>query len=236
MLWGCLDQGCQRSRTSSVVVHIGSNSIPFFTELQALKKKNADTIASALIAVLCELLTTILGDETPAVPLQVLHVCTGDGINTNAAALKRVYRYMAKTWSKKDWISYRLLNWKCSSHRANLVVQYVVCDGQRDSLLRANCSRLYKYIIPAYADEIGHNLRTYVVEKLVVEGGDVPPMDRRSDYFVSWCLGWGSGLSCLGALDEAPASRVLVPWMRLLPLVSWCLGWGSRWGLCPLCL
>lgn len=149
-----------------------------------MKKKNADTIASALIAVLCELLTTILGDETPAVPLQVLHVCTGDGINTNAAALKRVYRYMAKTWSKKDWISYRLLNWKCSSHRANLVAQYVVCDGQGDSLLRANCSRLYKYIIPAYADEIGHNLRTYVVEKLVVEGGDVPPLDRRSDYFL----------------------------------------------------
>ena len=171
-------------QTSSVVVHIGSNSIPFFTELQALKKKDADTIASALIGVLCELLTTILGDEAPAVPLQVLHVVTGDGINTNAAALKRVYRFMAKTWSKKDWILYRLLNWKCSSHKANLVAQHVVCDGQRDSLLRANCSRLYKYIMPAYADEIGHNLRTYVVEKLVVDGGEVPALDRRSDYFL----------------------------------------------------
>ena len=130
------------------------------------------------------MLTTIVGDETPAVPLQVLHVCTGDGINANAAALTRVYRYMAKTWSKKDWISDRLLNWKCSSHRANLVAQYVVCDGQRDSLLRAKGSRLYKYIIPAYADEIGHNLRTYVVEKLVVEGGDVPPLDRRSYFLI----------------------------------------------------
>lgn len=140
-------------QNSSVAVHMDDQSLPYHTELQALGRKDAATIATALIELFCSLLETLLGESPqPDKPVRIPHLVTGDGINTNAAALAIVMSYFQRAWAKKSWNSYRVLNWQRSSHRANLVAQFVVCSGQRNSALRAICSRIYKYITPAYAD------------------------------------------------------------------------------------
>ena len=92
---------------------------------------------------------------------------------------------------KKNRILYRVVNWKCASHRANLAVQFVVCGRSRDSDLRANCSRLYKYIMPQYADEIGANLRTFILENLLLEHEEVSGFEDRVDYALLNLYGHG---------------------------------------------
>ena len=187
-----------RSRMTKIQSHkvtLSSNGseMPFYTELSALAHKTADCIATSMINILSSLLDASFGDgaQSDAKPLKVLHFVTGDGINTNAAAIARVFYYFHHLWPNKDRILYRVVNWKCASHRANLAVQFVVCGRSRDSDLRANCSRLYKYIMPQYADEIGANLRNFIVENLQLEHEEVSSFEDRPDHALLNLYGHG---------------------------------------------
>eukprot|EP00434_Breviolum_minutum_P002808 symbB.v1.2.002468.t1/scaffold99.1/size346285/24 len=181
-------------QSHKVTLSYNGCEMPFYTELSALAHKTADCIATSMINILSSLLDNSFGDDgaqSVAKPLNVLHLVTGDGIKTNGAAIARVFYYFHNLWPRRDRILYRVVNWKCASHRANLAVQFVVCGRSRDSDLRANCSRLYKYIMPQYADEIGANLRTFILENLQLEHEEVSGLEDRVDYALLNLYGHG---------------------------------------------
>ena len=168
-----------RSRHSKVqnkfvTIVAGLNTIEFFTELQAMLRKDGSTIATALCNIISEVLELVAQglkiNANGAERVRVLHLVTGDGINTNENALKRMYYYVTKLLAGQP-IRYFLLAWRCASHQANLVVLVAICgklmdDPVENNPICANCVRLYKYLIPDYCEEFAASLRLHVVNCL----------------------------------------------------------------------
>ena len=73
----------------------------------------------------------------------------------------------------------------CASHQANLAVLTAVTTSSPDNpdLLPANCSRLFRYLIPDYIEEFSAALRRYVEQNLSFLKGDpatcIPDAQRR---------------------------------------------------------
>ena len=106
--------------------------------------------------------------EKPA--LRVIHVLTGDGVATNLAAARRLFKAMSST---NQPVSYRLMCWPCASHQCNLVVQIAVCgklmrDPANGHGLCGTLSRLYKYLCPAYFEEFSDSIKTYLLSDCAV--------------------------------------------------------------------
>ena len=159
-------------QNSSVAVRMDDQSLPYYTELQALGRKDAASFFAASWKPCW---------ASPAAGQASSHPTSGDrGRN----------QYKCSRPCNSDVIFSACLgqkvmdfnNWQRSSHRANLVAQFVVCSGQRNSALRANCSRIYKYIMPAYADEIGANIRAFVLENMALEEGFPAEIQSRPDW------------------------------------------------------
>ena len=113
-------------QNNSLHVTLGSSSNGFewYSELQPLSRKDADTLATALMMAVDELLSacTAAVRERQARRVRVLHLLIGDGVNTNEAAAKRLmHQYLVRKQHGAE-LQYRLLMWKCASHQANLVV------------------------------------------------------------------------------------------------------------------
>ena len=164
------------SRSSKIQNHAVSvetrrESCDFLTELQALKRKDAQTIAASIVQVVERVLRMVLAGMASSGKavrsLRVVHVITGDAVNTNDNAYRRVYQHF-KAVARDGRLKYFLIGTKCASHQGNLVVVVAICGAglkkPLDSdLLTATCSRLYKYLAADYDEEFAANLRDHVV-------------------------------------------------------------------------
>ena len=111
------------------------------TELQPLLNKKADTIGYAMIQVIEKAIRTMI--DLPAheacTRVRVIHLCTGDGIGTNVAALRRVaHRFMKQRLASFTTrgadashghldFRYSLVEWSCAAHCGNLSVHVAIC-------------------------------------------------------------------------------------------------------------
>ena len=192
-----------RGRSSKVQnhvmnVHVGQTTKEMFTELMALHRKCADTIAVSLISVAQDAVSVVLqgireADGATKIA-RVIHIIVGDSINTNDAACRRVAQYFLSKAAELG-IRYSLVVILCASHLANLVVQIAIC-GQAMSnpidehLLCGTCSRLFKYLIPDYLEEFTFNLRDRIARgfALVHNNADAE-LDRHASHLLQALYG-----------------------------------------------
>eukprot|EP00973_Karenia_brevis_P049630 6888934-Karenia_brevis.AAC.1 len=98
--------------------------------------------------------------------VRVLHCVTGDGVNTNSNALKRLLFHM-KDATARLRVKYFLLSWVCASHISNLAVAVAIC-GEREEQpstkkgICAACSRFFKYLASDYFEEFSASLRHFI--------------------------------------------------------------------------
>ena len=151
-------------------VHTTKESCDLLTELQALQKKDGRTIATSIIQVMDRALKAVrdglASSGKPDRALRVLHVITGDAINTNDNSYRRVYQHFSVV-ARTCGFKFFLIGIKCCSHQRNLVVVVAICgSGMKrpldNDVLTANCSRLYKYLAADYYEEFAANLRDEV--------------------------------------------------------------------------
>ena len=83
--------------------------------------------------------------------IRLLHVLTGDGVPTNLAAARFLLGHFQRlTALGGTKFVYFLIPHVCASHQANLAVSMAItiCSPDSPDVLPANCSRLFKYLIP----------------------------------------------------------------------------------------
>ena len=165
-----------RSRTSKIqnnvlVISRGDMDIEFYSELQSLQRKDADTIALAMVEatspVIKAMMAAIGGNRNGCSRIRLIHCVTGDAIPTNAAAMRRLYHYWRQDVDEHNMIEYMLVGFVCSSHQCNLVVQVAVVGRlmwrpEENDTLTANCSRWFRHLLSDYAEEYALSLKIYV--------------------------------------------------------------------------
>ena len=122
----------RRTRSSKVqnavvTLHGGSNladSLPVLLELQALAKKDAATIATALHFVAAQVQEAARAMDGH---LRLLHVVIGDGVSTNPLAARLLWQWMQRDGHKL----YRLISSTCSTHAMNLAVRTAICGVEK---------------------------------------------------------------------------------------------------------
>lgn len=176
-------------QNNSLFVVAGQSKLECFSELQPLLRKDAKTLGQAIINAVSEVMLQ-LQEISPDHwhELRFFHMLTGDGVHANALAARYVlahFQQVQKVGSCK--LRYFLLTHICSSHQANLAVGAAITGSLREDPtdLVANCSRLYKHLIPDYLEEFSAALRRHVeAERQFVQGdlsdpAIVPPAGRR---------------------------------------------------------
>ena len=126
-------QTLRRGRSSKVQdhavhVYLGDWSEIWYTELQALLKKDGPTTALSIVRAIGEVLE-LLSKSTEGAgrgSIRVVHVMTADGVGTNENAAKRTYQHFHQRFRSVKFI-YFLVIWRCASHLANLAVAVAVC-------------------------------------------------------------------------------------------------------------
>ena len=126
----------------------------------------------------------------------VWHLVTGDAINTNAAALRRVLHFFRHTPEFRQKIRYLLFMVKCAGHKSNLCTVIAICGNYHARPIKANeicCNlvRYFKYLVPAYCEEYAANLRRHVVNTLVVSPEQQEPQNTRPDFGLVQLYGEG---------------------------------------------
>ena len=111
-----------RARSSKVQnnvveVSLAGQRIEVLQELQALAKKDANTLAHALRQVVWNAITPALQVRPSSSKLRLVHLLIGDAISTNHAAALRLF----KSLSGHPRIEYRLLVRVCASHQAKIM-------------------------------------------------------------------------------------------------------------------
>lgn len=158
----------------------------FMTELSALSKKDAGSIATSIIRNLELVLESMaLGTGEEVGRVRINHCVTGDGIFANEAALKRVLWYMQSSCPLRDKVIYKVVSLRCASHKANLVTQGALAHGpslQQGRLLQCNLVRFFKYLTPFYFDQFAANLRRWVIQNATVVCGTPLEPDVRRDF------------------------------------------------------
>ena len=166
-----------RGRYSKVLnhvinVHTSETSLRWLSELQPLSKKDASTIASALILNVQEVVLQCIasvGDARGGI-IRCIHLLTGDAIATNEAAARRILPHMI-AFAARHGILYYLLVWICASHQSNLVVMVAICGGRvkdaaENNPICCNCSRLFRHLMSDYSEEFAQALWRYVEKDL----------------------------------------------------------------------
>ena len=180
-----------RTRYSKVMNHavwvcVGSKALEHYTELHAVHRKDAPTIAKSLHDAFSPIVNAVQAskppDLAPGQRARILHILTGDGVGTNLAAAKRLWQKMEAGTSDT---TYRIVNLICGSHIANLVVKAAVLGGrsykkpEKESDICCALSRLCKHLLPYYSEEFGRNLMNAVVDNFSTEvGGPNPDHER----------------------------------------------------------
>jgi len=162
-------------------VHIGDEHVSWPSEFRAMAKKDGYTIASCIIFLVVDILHAVAqgveeAGRRQADPVKLIHLCTGDAVNTNENVLKRLLYYFLRIVG----LIYRLIAFKCWAHQSNLVVHVAVCDGvvakpDKNCPLACNLTRIFKYLIPSHASDYETNLARQVVSKLKFEEGPRDP-------------------------------------------------------------
>lgn len=124
----------------SVDVHVGAEqSFPWYTELMPMAKKDQITIASSIIAVLTDIWSSLglldasgSGVNEEAHTVRFVHLITGDAINTNEAAARRVLYYSRNMLPRH--VRYRMLVFRCAAHKCNLVTVAAICGRDLSTL------------------------------------------------------------------------------------------------------
>eukprot|EP00973_Karenia_brevis_P057483 7995686-Karenia_brevis.AAC.1 len=163
-------------QNNCVAICFPDDKLEWPTELQALGRKTGVVLATCMVDIMSELLRCLSSVSNPAwTCLRVNHLLVGDGIGTNQNAAKRILRYFLtnKTWGDV-LVRYRLVVVRCASHAANLVVLVAICgqllkDAVECDEVSANCSRLYKHLIPDYIEEFSASLQIYLTRTFRVE-------------------------------------------------------------------
>ena len=183
--------GLCRSRHSkvlnhSVTVFVDTLEQSWYTELTPLNKKDAPTLATGLLIPGKELLGKCaegLRLNPDHKKVRFLHLLTGDAVQTNEAALRRLLACMqlfAKEFANL-YLCYLMVAWLCAAHQANLIVSVAICGGrvrdpERNSSICCNCSRLFKHLMRDYAEEFGQSLWGYLQANVrLVAPSDVQP-------------------------------------------------------------
>ena len=95
----------------------GKECTEIFLELQPLARKDAQTLTHALVQAVGYAANAAVSQRPEqAPPLRLVHLLTGDGIATNMAAARRLFRH----FQQKAAFQYRLLVWSCASRRLEL--------------------------------------------------------------------------------------------------------------------
>lgn len=84
---------CSKIQNNHVILSMQGRRVEWLTELQPLMKKDGPTLATALIQVIVSIVrcaTSSASSSTGSQPVRILHCLTGDGIETNANAAKRL--------------------------------------------------------------------------------------------------------------------------------------------------
>ena len=155
-------------QNNSVTLTFGNESYFWLTELQPLQKKDGPTIAEALVSVTEEIFASLIAfPSRPWKQLRYVHLLTGDGINTNQNAAKR----LLQRFHNQDGVKYSLIVWKCASHVINLCVVAAICgtvlaDPVEHDDVCAACSRFFRYLVHDYIEEYNAALRTYIFNQL----------------------------------------------------------------------
>ena len=133
-------------------MHIEQAVFEIFVDLQPLLKKDGPTIGQALIDVVAQILIYVeMATFDARHEIRFFHVLTGDGVPTNMAAGRFLLGHFGKiTALTNTKFTYFLIPHVCASHQANLAVSTAVTTSSPDNpdLLPANCSRLFRYLIP----------------------------------------------------------------------------------------
>ena len=84
-------------QNNSVSLSLGGETMRWLTELQPLMKKNAPTLATAIIAVVQSVLDVVVAaapaSRGTSLTVRLCHLLVGDGVSTNEAAAKRVLKH-----------------------------------------------------------------------------------------------------------------------------------------------
>lgn len=157
-------------------MHIGHDDFETLTDLQPLLKKDGPSITQALIDTVAEVLKHVeKADVREQSEIRLFHVLTGDGVPTNLAAGRFLLGHFEKlTALGGAKFVYFLIPHVCASHQANLAVStaITICALDSPDVLPANCSRLFRYLIPDYIEEFSAALRRYVEQNLSFLKGD----------------------------------------------------------------
>lgn len=159
-------------QNNCVNVAVGDNAlVDWFVELQPLLKKDGPSLATAIILAVKSIMDTLSNAQVPGKrPARVLHLLTGDGINTNDNAMKRVCFHFRQASFRKHF-DYQCINWKCAAHISNRLVAVAVCggtvqDAERTDAICCACSRYFKHLLPCYSEEFACNLRKHIHNNL----------------------------------------------------------------------
>ena len=145
----------------------------FFSELIPLACKDADTICQSLIDVVIEIYQSIsCASSDNWEQLRFVHLLTSDSVSANLAAAKRLWASLGPLKRKNgSRVRYSLLFWVCSSHQANLVTQTAIQGRRRNDeneQITANCSRLFRHLIPDYTEEFAQSLFSFLDREMSV--------------------------------------------------------------------
>ncbi|CAK9087120.1 Uncharacterized protein SCF082_LOCUS41184 [Durusdinium trenchii] len=175
----------------SVQIHgLDTEALPWYVELQPLKNKTKEVVATSIIVALNGVLAALLSpedvrDELPT----VVHVLTGDSINTNEAACRIVLHYFREISSFRRCMTYRLIMWRCAAHKAALVTVTAICGRQMvnpvdGNELCASVSRFFRHLLPDYTEEFAALLRQWVIANtsgISLIQGPIPSAEARVD-------------------------------------------------------
>ena len=154
-------------QNSCITIGMGEQRLEWLSEMQALGRKDGDTLGLALIAAVQGIMKILAA--LPQRSVRVVHLLIGDGINTNEAAAKRLFEHYGRRAG--GILQYRLISWRCASHQANLVVEVALCGKLlsrplEENDLAANCSRFFKYLLAEHCDQFATALRRHIASTL----------------------------------------------------------------------
>ncbi|CAK0811396.1 unnamed protein product [Prorocentrum cordatum] len=154
-------------QNSCITIGMGEQRLEWLSEMQALGRKDGDTLGLALIDAVQGIMKILAA--LPQRAVRVVHLLIGDGINTNEAAAKRLFEHYGRRAG--GILQYRLITWRCASHQANLVVEVALCGKLlsrplEENDLAANCSRFFKYLLAEHCDQFATALRHHIASTL----------------------------------------------------------------------
>lgn len=153
-------------QNNALSIKVGDRVMEWYSDLRPMLRKDGPSIATAIIRIVSELCDIVKKAAKAGERRRVIHCLTGDGVNTNINAAKRVFWHMKQTY---NIFKYYLLVWLCSSHQSNLVVSVAICGPgvarpEDTNPICMNASRFYKHLTPQYAEEFGFALGQHIRE------------------------------------------------------------------------